>query len=182
MALTPPQLATLKAFIAADPVLNGQPVDGDGLNFIADALNAQAGPAFSVWRSSTPAASLFNSITWANLTPADAPDGSALFTNRAAACRAKQGSLQILLQGQSSVASKHPNIRQGFQDALTNVPSGVAGANLGAGWATCKTAMIRTATVAEKLFATGTGTPAAPADLGYEGNITANEVDTARRS
>lgn len=180
--LTAPQLAVIKAYIAADPVLNGQPDDGTGLNFIAAALNALDTSSFSVWRSTTPGASIANSVIWANLTPGDSPTGTSTFTNQALVCQAKQINLQILLQGQNSVASKFVNIRQGFQDALTAVPSGVSGALQPAGWAACKVAMTRLATVAEKLFATGTGTAALPADLAFEGNISSNDVDTARRS
>ena len=182
--LNPAQQAVIKAFIAADPFLDGQGADGDSLNVIRDALNAPFSPAFSVWRSSTTGASLANCIIWANLTPADSPTGTSTFTNQALVCQAKQINLQILLQGQSSVATKNANIRQGFQDALTNVPSGASGALQPAGWVACKVAMTRLATVAEKLLATGTGTgtPANPADLGYEGNLTSNDVDAARRS
>lgn len=182
MSLSPAQLLILKNYIAADPILNGQPVDGNGLGFIADALNSLSSPAFYVWRSSTQAASVGDAINWSALTPVDTPDGTATYTNRALSCQAKQINLQILLQGQSSISSNKANIRAGFQDALTNIPSGVNGANTPGGWPNVKTAMTRVATVVEKLLATGTGTTASPADLGFEGNITSNDVDTARRS
>ena len=180
--LTPAQQAVIKAFVAADPFLNGQGVDGDSLNVIRDALNAPFSPAFSVWRSTTTANSLANAVIWANLTPGDSPSGNASFTNQALVCQSKQINVQILLQGQTSVASRFPNIRQGFEDALSNVPSGASGAAQAAGWPACKLAMTRLATVAEKLLATGTGTAAVPADLGFEGNLTSNDVDAARRS
>lgn len=52
MALTAQQLATLKAAILADPVLNAEPMNGDGYFNIAQALNnQQASPDFFVWRT-----------------------------------------------------------------------------------------------------------------------------------
>ena len=179
--MTPAQLATLKAYIASVPYLNSQGVDGDSLNVIVDTLNAPTADYY-VWRSSTPMPDISNAITWASLTPSDAADGTALFTNRALICQAKQINLQMLVQGQQSVASGKALIRGGFQDALQNLPSGVGGANLGAGWATVKTAMTRFATLGEKVLTTGAGTAATPADLGFEGMLTRNDVDTARRS
>ena len=51
MALTPAQLTTLKAAILADPTLSAQPLTSGGAQVIADAMNAAAVPAFTVWKS-----------------------------------------------------------------------------------------------------------------------------------
>lgn len=51
MALTAPQLATLKAAITADPTLAAFPMTGDGYNDLAIFLNGSvATPDFWVWR------------------------------------------------------------------------------------------------------------------------------------
>lgn len=52
MALTPQQLATLKAAILADPVLAAKPLNGDGYFETAQILNTEiASPDFFVWKS-----------------------------------------------------------------------------------------------------------------------------------
>ena len=180
--MTPAQNAIIKAYIESIPELNNAPVDGDGLGIIRDALNATSSPLFYVWRSSTQAADIGNAIVWSALTPVDTPDGTALYTNRALLCQAKQINIQTLIQGRDSIASNKPNIRSGLQDALSAIPSGAGGAVIGAGWVAVKTSMTRKATVLERLLATGTGTTATPADLDFEGSIDNNTVDTARRS
>ena len=180
--MKPAQNAIIKAYIQSIPELNTAPVDGDGLGIIRDALNAKASPLFYVWRTTTQASDIGNAIVWSALTPVDTPDGTTIYTNRALLCQAKQINIQTLIQGRDSVASNKPSIRSGLQDALTGIPSGVAGASVGGGWNAVKTAMTRTASVLEKLLATGTGTAVTPADLGFEGSIDNNSVDTARRS
>ena len=95
-------------------------------------------------------------------------------------CQAKQINLQILLQGQDSINSGKSNIRAGFQDALTNIPSGVAGVLQSANWVAVKTAMTRNATVLEKILATGTGTAASPASMGFEGVLSLVQVKDIR--
>ena len=73
-------------------------------------------------------------------------------------------------------------IRNGLQDALTAIPSGVSGASQGAGWLNVKTVMQRFATVAEALYATGTGTALTPGSLVFEGSISDAHIVTALRS
>jgi hypothetical protein len=183
MALSPAQLAALKADIIADGALNAIPNSSDGNYAIAAAYNLDAAPVFTVWRSTTPADDVFNGITWANLTPNDAPDASQAWLNRALACQGKQFNVQTMLSGRTTVASGKINIRAGFQDALTNVPSGAAGAAVSAGWVTVRDGMKRNATRAEKLFATGgNGAFATPADLVLEGRISLQDVTDARNS
>lgn len=174
------QLDAFKAAILAEASLAAAVAAGqDGT--VADFFNQAAIPQFNVWRSSTPANDIADAINWQNLTPSDAADGTATFTNRALVCQAKQINIQVLLQGKESVNSARSNIRAGFQDALTNIPSGVGGASATGGWAAVKATMTRAATRAEKLFATGTGTQANPADLGWEGTVSSSDVAVALR-
>lgn len=145
--------------------------------------NQAFSPAFQVWRSTTPASEVFNAIAWKSMTPADTPDGTAAFTNRALACQAFQINLQILLQGQGSIATGKLSIRQGLQDAIIAVPSGVSGATQDAGWAGAgkvKATIQRAVTRAEKIWATGTGTTAVPGDLGaFEGTVSNSDIVNA---
>ena len=85
MSLTTAQLATLRADIAADGVLNAIPNTPDGAYAIADAYNLLAVPTFTVWCSTVATDDIFNAISWANLTPNDAPDTTQQWLNRAMA-------------------------------------------------------------------------------------------------
>lgn len=182
MSLTIAQLQALKADIAADPSLGQLAHTPDNAFAIATAYNLDAAGPFVVWRSSTAAADVFNAIAWAALTPADAPDGTQAWGNRSLCCQGKQFNLQTLLAGQATVASGRSNIRAGFQDALTNVPSGTGGATVNAGFSAVKAAFSRNAGRAEKLFASGTGSAASPADLGWEGTLLYTDVVAAWQS
>lgn len=185
MSLTSQQKATLKAFIDADPVMSALPQNSDGAFAIAASLNVVADPAYFAWRPVTPASEIMDAITWANLTPNDTADGTATFTNRALVCQAKQLNLQILLQGRESVATGKSNVRSGLTDALTNVPSGANGAPVDAGWlgaGKVKTAITRTVTVFEQVFASGSGTTGTPSTLALEGPISYQDVQEARES
>lgn len=180
--LTSQQLAALKADILANPDLSSQPAGPDGAGAIADLYNADAAPDFIVWRTVTPIADVENAISWANLTPADVPDTTALYTNRALACQARQFNLQMLIQGKSSIATGRPNIRSGLQDALTDLPSGAGGVVRPGGWVALKAAISRKATRAEKLLiaAGGAGTAGNPGVLGFEGRLTYQDIEQAR--
>ena len=118
MMLTPVQQTALANDIANDVVLNAFPHNSDGAFEIAAAYNALASPAWYVWKSNAKTDDIYNAITWASLTPSDTPDGTALFTNRALLCQAKQINLQILLQGRQTVNAANLKTRQGLTDAL----------------------------------------------------------------
>ena len=175
MSLTTPQLATLKAAILAetDPVLVSYRTAG-----ATGAMQAwyNAPGLYIVWSTSTPTAVLFDSVIWANLTPADTPDTTQIWMNRSLACQGKQFNLQTMLTGRDSLGTGKPNIRAGLQDALTNVPSGVGGVLMGAGWTAVKSAMQRFASRAEALYAIGTGTAAVPGVLVLDGAIVEYDV------
>lgn len=180
MSMTPAQLAILKADILADPELVAWITAGRP-NQITAVYNADAAPDFIVWKTQVRTEDVFDSITWSALTPADNPDSTQDWANRSLACQGKQFNLQTILTGRQSISGAKPAVRAGLQDALTNVPSGTAGALVNAGWAAVKATLSRKATRGEKLFATGAGTTASPATLGIDGLVTDADVEYALR-
>lgn len=174
------QLQALKAAIQADSTLLNLWAAGIQ-NQITAAFNVNDG-TYSVWRTSVPVSEVFDAILWANLTPTDAPDGTLAWQCRSLACQGKQFNVQTMLTGRDSISGAKTNIRAGLQDALSNVPSGTAGALVSGGWGTVKTTLTRTATRAEKLFATGSGTVAAPSLLAFEGAVTDADIEAAMKS
>ena len=181
--MTPQQLATLKAHIAAnqDPLVISAATTGNDTE-LARLYNLPS--TFYVWRSTTPADEIADAILWDRLTPVDTPDGSAIQTNRLLLCQAKQMNLQVLLQGRDSIGTGRSNLRSGLSDALLNVPSGVGGATQDAGWigaGRVKATITRLATIAERAFATGTGTAATPGVLGsFENSLTISDIGDIR--
>lgn len=181
MTLTSAQTLILKNAIAAEtnPAFVISRTAG-AVGAMADFF--QTDSTFIVWRTNTDVGTIYDAVDWAKLTPTDAPDATATYTNRALLCQAKQINLQIMLQGQDRINATRLKIRQGLQDSLQAVPSGVAGASLDAGWTAVKTAMYRPATLGEKLFATGTGTTGVPGLLTFEGSIRLEDVVIAINS
>lgn len=201
MALTPAQLATLKADILADGALNAFPNNSDGAFEIAKAYNAVAAPDYFVWRD-LPMETVLNAITFANMTPVDAiPSVTALGANPTAAqnatynnqmaalhswnsrslsCQGKQFNLQNLTIGRTTAPMKRTNYRAAMQDCLTNIPAGASGALIAANWVAVRDGAKFLATRGEKLFASGAGTQATPSDLSHEGNISINDIELAR--
>lgn len=178
--MTPQQYAALKANILADPTLVQYVTDGR-TNAIVAAYNADSSPTFTVWEDETPKADVFDAIVWASFTPADDADGSQLFENRALVCLLKQNNVLGLLS-MDPVATGKPNVRAGLSDSLLNVPSAAGGNKQSAGWAAVKTIISRVATRAERLFATGTGSVAAPGTLVFLGDVTDADIEAALRS
>jgi hypothetical protein len=194
--LTTAQLATLKADIAANTntvLINGVatqiklvPASPDNAAQIAGWYNQAASPAWTVWRDLDMAVVL-GLITYANMTPLDAvpttPDLSVqVWIARAQACQGKQFNLQNLTLGRTVAPMKRTNYRAALQDCLTNVPAGASGALLSANWTAVRDAAKGTATNGEKLFSSGTGSAASPADLVVEGALDASDVLTALSS
>ena len=176
--MTPAQLQTLKAAVLAsvDPAVQAAGASRNDTE-LARLLNLPS--TFYVWRSTVPADEVADAILWDRLTPADAPDGSAIQTNRLLLCQSKQINLQVLLQGRDSIGTGRANLRAGLSDALQNVPSGIGGATQDAGWAGAsrvKATITRLATVAERVFATGTGTTGIPGNLVFEGELNVNGI------
>lgn len=200
MALTTAQKATLKAAIAANTTPIGGssayaalavkdvPNNSEGSQAIADFYNQPAVPNFFVWNTQAPVAAIYDNITWANLTPTDAADGTQTWANRSLACQGKQFNLQTILIGaQGTVNGARSNVRAGLQDALSNVPSGVNGALVSGGWANVRdNALARKASAVEKLLADTTNgagnTAQASAVAAFDGTLTAFDVDAVRNS
>lgn len=180
--MNPEQTTTLRNAVLAEPSLQSA-IQSANDDAIKNWLNAAASPAWYVWRSTTDGDAVMDSIDWASLTPAGAVGSTQQYANNTLACQSRQISLQILLQGRSSIATGKANIRKGLSDALIDVPAGANGALLDAGWlgnGKVKATITRTATRAEKLLSTGTGTAGLPATLGWEGEITPAEASLLR--
>lgn len=186
MSLTSAQLAAVKADILASGDLNANPNNADGNFAIAALYNQLASPDYFVWQTSVPVDAIADAIVFANMTPAQAPDGTQAWANRALQCQGKQFNLQNLLLGKSSINAAKANIRAAFQDCLTQLPSKSDGTNQAAGWVQVQLAMSRKATRVEKLLvnagAGGNGTQATPSTMGYEGAISYTDVEQARNS
>lgn len=151
------QKAALKSAILADAAGVAAIASGDNVNI----MNWFNGPStFIVNKNTTEISSILDNITWANFTPANPAAGAGQdFANWAIQCALKRDNVwAILNSSQGTISSNKANIRAGLQDALTGIPSGVAGATRAGGWPAVQAIMQRPATMAEKVFATGTGT------------------------
>ena len=153
MHLTTQQRATLKAAIQADGTANPFFVNGD-LTGLADYLNAEASPAFIVWKSL---------VSWAQV--GDKINSSELV----GLTTGKLTQLQTLAL--ISPSGINPSVLD-RRDALDQIFSAASGAitrpALLALWK-------RSATRFEKIFASGTGSDAVPATLVLEGAISYTE-------
>lgn len=159
--LTTEQKATLKAAITADPILNAYPMDGDGLNAVADALNANSSPAFYVWKTNVTVDEIMrNGMDWTQV--------DNLSTGKAR--------IWDWLSALGYFDASKANVRAGI-DACW-----VGTAPMLAVRAAIYLHCYRIATRAEQILATGTGTTVTPALLGFEGVLTSNDIDAIRRS
>lgn len=175
--MTPAQYTTLKSLADADQTASALIAQGNDIG-LADWMNAPTSQY--IWRQYTPADDVFDAIVWANLTPIDAPDGTALWTNRALLCQAKQINLQIMLQGKERIATAKATTRAGLSDAMLNVPSGASGATQSAGWAAVKSVISRIGTRAEMALAPGAGTQGSPSVPSFDGTISAYDAQMIR--
>jgi hypothetical protein len=157
--MTPQQLQTLKTAILADPQLAAQPMTSGGALVIAEAFNLQAAPAFVVWRSSvTRAEILQNGFDWTRL-------------DNLSVGKARVWS-DIFVDG--TINPSKTNVRTGIESVWVGTAQDLA--VRAAVYIHCK----RNATRAEKLFATGTGSDAVPATMGFEGAVSSDDVQQAR--
>jgi hypothetical protein len=185
MSLTTAQLATLRAAINADGVFSQLPNTPDNSYFIAQELNKLPTTDFLVWNPTTSVQAIFDAVTWANFTPADAADNTATFTNRALVIQTKQMNLQNMLQGRTTVDATLANFRAGLRDAVIQLPAGASGAMVSAGGvsgATVLTACLRKATRAEQIFASGNASTGSTTGnlLTWSGVLQPSDVDAAR--
>jgi hypothetical protein len=184
MALTTQQLTTLKAAINANPTWAAFPNSGDGNFDLARVLSGQATPAFWVWSTTADVQSIRAAVIWANLTPADVPDGTQTWANRSLHCQGKQFNLQLLIPMTGTLNASDINLRNGVQDALTGVRSGVAGASQSAGWTAVQGTLARRATNIEQILADTTNgngsTKPLSATMVHEGSVSDADVAAAR--
>ena len=154
--LTTAQAATVKAYVENDPVLSLLPHTPDGAFAIADALRA-VDPNFIVWRTSVSQDEIMmNGFDWVqvdNLTIGKARIWEWLFNNQ-----------------QRVMNPSKANVRAGIDEAWKGTTAMVAVRT--AVYTHCK----RPANILERLLATGTGTAALPATMGYEGTVSYYEV------
>ncbi len=183
MALTTAQQVVLKADVQADPVLSLLTPSADNAFAIADAYKVLVNPAWYVYRTNVAKDEVQNFIVWANMTPGQAipTSGDAIHVWNAKALQTatKQMNLQNLLLTDKPINFALQNVRSGFQDALTGLPTKNDGTVQQAGWAALQLVISRAANRLEKLLATGTGTQASPATMGYEGTVSYTEVQQA---
>lgn len=160
MSLTPAQLQTLKTWLLANAGnLNDQEA--------ADALNAEASPAFLVYRTTVPVAEIMlNGFDWTrvdNLGVGKARIWEWMTTAK-------------IVDGEAQLDASKSNIRAGINAVWTGTAADLA--VRAAVYAHCS----RAATVAEKLLVTGgAGTAPAqdgsgPGTLGFEGMVSAQDV------
>lgn len=154
--LTPTQLTALRDYIAADPVLAAYPANSDGAFAIAEVLNQPASPAWYVWRTQYTPDQIRTAIT-NGITQLDALTAS------------KRDSLLWWAEGSHDM--NRAEVRAAINDLTGSQNTLKAALNDGGK---------RTATVAEKVLSTGTGSFAAPATAGWEGTLSYNDVQAAR--
>lgn len=173
MTLTTPQLTTLKANI--DSLFPGS------TDYDAIAAHYNTVSSTDVWRTDAPVSAIYDAITWSAYTPTDAPDSTAIYTNRLLAIQTKQMNLQGMLIGRETINAARANVRAGLRDAVIALPSGSGGSSIvagGASGATVLNACVRKANRIEALLASApvsTGTVSA-AVMGYEGTVTAQTI------
>jgi len=159
--MTPEQQSTLKAAILADPVLAALPMNSDGAYAIADIINQTADPAFIVWKTAVSIDEIMrNGMDWARV------DNLSVGKAR----------IWDWLGRLGTVDASKVNVRAGIDAAWVGTAADLA--VRAAIYVHCK----RSASVVEKLLATGTGSDGSPATMGFEGPISYQDVQAARAS
>ena len=159
--MTPAQLVTLKVAILADPVLNAYPQNSDGAYNMAIFLDQPATPDFIVWKTSVdPDEVMKNGMDWTRV------DNLSVGKARIWDWMSRLGT---------------------FNPSKTNIRAGIDAAWVGTAADLAVRAMVythckRLATKAEKLFASGTGSDAAPAVMTIEGRLQYSDIEQARSS
>lgn len=181
MALTSSQLAAIKTFDAANYSTLSE-------HEAAAAFNAIASPAYFVWRTSASKHEYTNDtgvgddgVAATNFVWGGATGG---YINRS---QGERDAFKELFNSVLSCNPSRPNVRTAFDDIFSG-----AGAGAVANRAHVRAIGRRTVTVAEKLFVTATvggptqtgarGSRTNPDTLGFEGELTAQDVIDARNS
>ena len=161
--MTPAQLQTLKAYIAADQVLAAYPQNTDGAYDIAIKLNLTAVPDYIVWRTSVSQDEIMlNGFDWTrvdNLSVGAARVWQWMFDN-----------------GGKAFNPSKVNIRAGVDQVWKGTAPDLAVRAVV--YTHCK----RSASVFEKIFASGSGTDASPSTMALESPVSYQDVMTARNS
>lgn len=162
MAMTPAQLAILGTYITTQPDLASEPFTPPGTTEIQRRLNLPATPAGvrTVWRTS-----MALNVVALSFAPAELEGLSPLNRTR----------LQTLAMYMAlGINPAIEAVRTFFLDVFAGPGGADTRANINRDWT-------RVCTRVERVYATGTGSQASPATLGYEGPVTYEDVDTARR-
>lgn len=166
MALTAiAQLLILKADIAADPVLSILPLTNAAGDQIMGLYNADASPDYWVWKPV---------LTEHEITDQVSVEGTTWsWTAYIGRSVGERDAWVRMFNGTFSINPSLPQVRQAIADIFS-----------GAGGAAQRTHLLamgrRKATRAEKLFATGLGTVAAPSVMSFTGQLSNDDVTTAR--
>lgn len=160
--LTAQQKTTIKADILANGDLNGQQD-----TVIASLYNAATAPAFWAWRSSVSRSDIYTKQN--DLAISGAQTGFWEWDTFKAQSVTEQGAWREMFMGDQANFSA-ANIRAGVAKIFAGTAANLAQA------AHCLAIGRRSTTRLEKLLATGTGSTASPAVLGFEGTITAQQV------
>ena len=153
------QLQTLKAYILSVPEWAAMPNNSDTSYFIAAELNKEASPAFIVWKSNVSVDEIMrNGMDWARV------DNLSVGKARIWDWLGRLGSFD----------AGRVNVRAGIDAAWVGTAADLA--VRAAVYVHCK----RSASVLEKLFATGAGSDASPATMAVEETIGYSTVDSAR--
>lgn len=161
MELTTAQLQAIKAYIDSQPTWAALPNNSDTAFFIADEMNKQATPSFVVWKKSVQTEEVGKTVSYVAVV---------------SMTDANRGRITTFITMNPEEFEPTADIRQYWADTFSGTLGGAGQATRDALTALWK----RTATVAEKVLATGTGSDASPATLGWEGRLTYQDVMKAR--
>lgn len=162
MSLTTAQQQALKSYIDSVPAWAALPNDSSNALIIAEALNLIATPAFIVWKTRVTTEEVGNAVNYVAVE---------------AMTDANRGRITTFYA--MNAVDFDPS-RSDIRSYWSNTFSGALGGQgqttrdaLDALWR-------RGATVVEKVLATGTGSAASPATMGYEGSVAYWDVQAAR--
>ena len=159
--LTPAQLQTLKTAIDADPVLAAQPMTMGGAYYIAGELNTAANPAFWVYRTNVPNDEVGNAFNGGEIAGM-----SSLNMQR----------LQLLFAASNGTQNgSRADRRDAFDGSFPTSGGAPTRTALAVVWR-------RQALRSEQIFASGAGSTAAPATMGYEGTLSPDDIVSAREA
>lgn len=157
MALTPAQSAIVKAYVEAIPALMALPHNSDGAMAVSEYLQVEAAPVFIVWKTDASIKEIMsNGFDYTRV------DNMTIGKSR----------IWEYLMHIDIINPSKETIRKGIDEAWL----GQTGPEIVAHRAAIQVHLKRNATRLEKLLATGTGTTVAPATMGYEGELTYQNV------